>query len=110
MRIATKLTVGCSALLFAGFAGAGIASAEPNVDAIVNSTCTYPQVVAALQAQDPVIAQKVLNNGMFTGYLQSLVAADAYGRQQMISQLQAYPELASYAGTINAVAANCNNF
>lgn len=110
MRIATKVTVGCSALLVAGFAGSGIAAAEPNVDAIVNSTCTYPQVVAALQATDPVVADKVLTNPMMTGYLQSLVAADPNGRRSMIATLQAYPELAPYANTINAVAASCNQF
>ena len=37
-------------------AGAGVASADPDLGLIVNATCSYLQVVSALFAQDPEAA------------------------------------------------------
>ncbi|MCP9274134.1 hemophore-related protein [Mycolicibacterium arenosum] len=110
MRVTTKLTVCFGGLLLAAGAGAGIASAEPDVEAIVNSPCNYSQVVAALKAQDPAAASQLLGNPIANGYLQQLVAAPPDGRRGLIAQLQKYPQLAAYTGTINATAATCSQY
>lgn len=110
MRMTTKLAVTCGGLLIAAGAGSGIASAEPNIDALVNSTCTYPQVIAALQAEDPVVAREITSDGVKAGFLQSLISQSPEGRRASIQQFQGNPYLAQYTGTINAVAATCNNY
>lgn len=112
MSLTTKVIAGAGGLVMALGLGTGIASAEPNVEAVVNSTCTYPQVIAALQAQDPAAANQLLSSGLATGFLQSLVNAPpgSDARRQLIGQVAAYPEFASYATLINTVATSCQNY
>ena len=50
MRLATRMIAGVCGVAGSLIVGSGIAAAAPNIDAIVNSTCTYPQVIAALNA------------------------------------------------------------
>lgn len=64
---------------------AAVASADPNEDLVVNTTCSYPQVVAALNAQDPQAAQQA----------QALPQAQQYSR---------------YSGTAVRVASTYNNY
>jgi hemophore-related protein len=110
MSLKTKVIAGCSGALMSVVASAGIASASPDVETIVNSTCTYPQVMAALQAQDPAAAGQLSSSPMAVGWLQQLVASPPDGRRGMIAQIQAYPQLNSYTGLINSVAGSCSNF
>jgi hemophore-related protein len=90
--------------------GIGVASAQPNTDAIVNSTCTYPQVIAALRAQDPQMAKQVEANPAMVGGLKQLVAAGPEGRRQMVNQWANVPAVQPYVGLITSVANTCNNF
>jgi hemophore-related protein len=110
MSLTTKVMVGCSGVLMSVFASAGIASAAPDVEAIVNSTCTYPQVISALEAQDPAAARQLTGTPMAAGWLQQLVASPPEGRRGMIAQIQQYPQLNSYTGLINSVAGACSNY
>lgn len=57
MALTAKLVVGSGAVALSLVAGGGIASADPDVTAIVNTTCTYPQIMAALNEQSPAAAQ-----------------------------------------------------
>lgn len=56
-----KLSLIRPAVAVAGLAlsvtfGAGVASADPDLGPIINTTCSYPQVIAALNAQNPAAA------------------------------------------------------
>lgn len=106
----TKLFVGCACLALSLSTGAGIASAEPNVSAIVNSTCTYPQVMAALNDQNPGIANELNANPLAVGWLQGLVAAPPNQRAQMVQQVQSSPALQPYMPVIFQVANTCNRY
>lgn len=110
MRVTTKLALCCGGLILAAGAGTGIASAQPDVEAIVNSPCSYPQVIAALNAQDPAIAGELTSNAFAVGWLQQLVASPPDGRRAMIAQVQGYPQLQQYTSTINATAASCAQY
>jgi hemophore-related protein len=105
-----KLMVVSAGLAFSLSAGAGIASAEPDSSAIVNSTCTYPQVMAALTAQSPDVANELNASPLAVGWLQGLVAAPPDQRQQMVQQVQGTPELQPYMPVISQVAHTCNNY
>ena len=110
MRVITKMTVTLGGLLLAAGAGAGVAGAQPDVEAIVNSPCSYPQVIAALNAQNPAVAGELTSNAFAVGWLQRLVASPPDGRRAMIAQVQGYPQLQEYTGTINATAASCSQY
>ena len=71
----TKLVVGLSGLALALTAAVGVASAEPDVNPIVNTTCSYPQVVAALNAQAPDLAYQVNTSPMVQSTLQRFLAS-----------------------------------
>ncbi len=107
----TKLIVAaCAGLALSLSTPAGIASATPDVNAIVNSTCTYPQVMAALNDQSPETANELNANPIASGWLQSLVAAPPDQRAQMIQQVQGLPGLQSYMPVIAQVANSCNRY
>jgi hemophore-related protein len=106
----TKLVVCFAGLALSLSAGAGIASAQPDVSAIVNSTCTYPQVMAALNDQNPGVASEVNANPIAAGWLQGLVAAPPDQRAQMVEQVQGNPDLQPYIPVIFQVAGSCNRY
>ena len=87
MTIAAKLAVGSGAVLVSLFAGVGVASAQPDVEAIVNSSCNYSQVVAALNDQSPAVASEITTNPMANSWLQQLVASAPAQRRVMVSQV-----------------------
>jgi hemophore-related protein len=110
MPTLTRLgVVACGAVL-ALTAGAGIAAAQPDLNKIINSTCTYPQVMAALNAQSPDAANQVNTNPIASAWLQQLVASPPDQRQVMVQQAQTMPALQEYSGLISSVASSCNNY
>jgi hemophore-related protein len=109
MQSTVKLLVGVAGVSAAMLAG-GTASAAPDLSGIAYSTCTYPQVIAALNAQSPDAAQKLEANPMATGWLQRLIASPPDQRQQMIASVQNLPALQQYTGLIAQVSNTCNNF
>ena len=106
----TKLVVAAAGLALSLSAGAGIASATPDASAIINSTCTYPQVTAALNDQSPETANELYANPLAVGWLQGLVGAPPDQRAQLIQQVQGMPGLQPYLGVIYQVAKTCNNY
>ena len=91
-------------------AGAGIASADPGIDAAINTTCTYPQVVGALSAQSPAAAARFNQSAMAQGWLRSFLASPPPQRAQMAQQAEGMPGAAQYIGLIGQIAGTCNNF
>jgi hemophore-related protein len=110
MRSTTKLVVASGGLALLLTAGAGVASAQPVEDAIINSTCTYPQVVAALNAESPDLAQQLQEAPAATGWLKSLIAAGPEQRRVMVTQARSFPGVSEYTGVITQVAYSCSNF
>src|SRR6267154_6264465 len=102
-----KLVVVAAGLAFSLSAGAGIASAGPDASAIVNSTCTYPQVMAALNDESPDVANELYANPLAVGWLQGLVGAPPDQRAQLMQQVQGMPGLQRYLGVIYQVAKTC---
>jgi hemophore-related protein len=105
----TRLATAVGAVALSLTAGAGLASAQPD-DPVVNTTCTYPQVVSALNAQDPAAAAQFNASPVAQSALRRFLASPPAQRQQMIQQLQASPGGQQYLGTIQQVAQVCNNY
>jgi hemophore-related protein len=102
----TRLVAATGGIALALIAGGGIASADP----ILNTTCAYPQVIAALNAQSPDAAAQFTSNGLATGWLQSFLVAPPAQRQRLYAQAQGLPVFQQNIGLINSVANTCNNF
>ena len=106
----TKLAAGLGGVgvALALTAGAGIASAD--LDAIINTTCNYGQVMAALNATDPGTAAQLNQSPVAQSYLRQFLAAPPPRRAQMAAQIRAMPSAAQYFDTIAQVAGVCNNY
>src|SRR5271155_2379256 len=109
-RSFTKLAAAVGGLGLSLVAGAGIASADPAMDSAINTTCSYPQVVAALNAQSPAAAAKFQTSHMAQGWLQQFLASPPPQREAMAQQAQGYPGAAQYFPLINQVATSCNGY
>jgi hemophore-related protein len=106
----TGLAVAVASAALPLAAAAGVASADPDLGPIVNTTCSYPQVMAALNAQDPAAAAQFNSSSMAQSALQSFLAAPPPQRLQMAQRMQSSPRAQQYFGLIQQVAATCNNF
>ena len=91
-------------------AGLGVAFADPDMGPIVNTTCNYSQVMAALNAQDPAAAAKFNSSPIAQGYLRQFLAAPPSQRQAMAQQAMSTPGAAQQFGLVEQLAATCNNF
>jgi len=111
-RSMSRLAALVAGLAVSALAGAGIASADDLSPAAINTTCSYPQVVAALDAQQPGAGAKLSSSGLASGFLQRYLASAPPQRIQMAQQAQAqFPRQANeYLPLINQVAVTCNNF
>ncbi|MCW2659158.1 MAG: hypothetical protein JWP83_310 [Mycobacterium sp.] len=105
----TKLAAAVGGVAFALTAGAGIASADP-LDPVVNTTCNYGQVMAALNATDPAAAAQLTASPMATSYLRQFLASPPPKRMQMAQQIQAMPQAAPYFNDVLSVAGSCNSY
>lgn len=109
MRAKMKLVLGVGAVAVALPASVGIANAAP-FDAVVNTTCTYEQVVAALDAQQPAAAQDFNTSPIVQGIVRNFLASGPVERRQTVDQMSANPMAQQYLGTINSIAGSCNNY
>ncbi len=110
VRLSTRVVFGSGGLLLSLVTGGGIAAASPDVNALASSTCTYPQVMAALNAQSPEAANELSSSPMANAWLQELVASPPDKRVQMVADVQAMPALQQYTGLISQITATCANY
>jgi hemophore-related protein len=106
----TRMSVAVGGLAWSLTVGAGVASADPDLGPIVNTTCSYPQVMAALNAQDPAAAAQFNSSSLAQSALQQFLAAPPSQRLQMAQRMESSPRAQQYFGLIQQVAATCNNY
>jgi len=106
----TRLAVAVGGLAVAFAAGAGVASASPDLGPAVNTTCSYPQLVSALNAQGPEAGAAFDQSPQLKAGLQVFLASAPAKRQQMAQNIANAPAFAPYIGTIEQAFLTCNNF
>lgn len=106
----TRLAVAAGSLALPLSAGAGFASASPDLGPIINTTCSYSQVHAALVAENPAAAAEFDASPNGPGMLQMFLNSPPTKRQQLAGFVQNSPEAQQYVGTIVQVANTCNNY
>jgi hemophore-related protein len=106
----TKVVVAAAGMALSLGIGTGTASAQPDVSAVVNTTCTYPQVVTALTKQSPGAANEFTSNPVAVAWVQNFLASPPDQRQQLIQQVQSIPAAQPYTGLVQSVIATCSNY
>jgi hemophore-related protein len=103
-----RLVVVVCALALAWTTGAGAASAEPDLGPFINTTCTYSQAAAALNALSPDGGQEFNASPERQTWLHAFLDSPVEQRRQLIQQ-QA-PTLAQYTALVVAMANTCKNY
>jgi hemophore-related protein len=106
----TKLAVGLGGLALALGAGAGIASAAPDLGPAVNTTCTYDQLVGALNAQNSQVAKLFASSPVMQNGLRQFLASPTEERQRIAQELVNTPGAGPYIPVLEQTYATCNNF
>jgi hemophore-related protein len=106
----TGLAVAVSGLALWLTAGAGVASADPDLGPIVNTTCSYEQVMSALNAQNPMAASLINNSPKQQAGLRQFLAAPPDQRLQIAQRMESSPANHQYFGLIRQVFNSCNNY
>jgi hemophore-related protein len=107
--LVTRTAVAVGGLALSLTAGGGVASAEP-LDAAINTTCTYTQAVAALNALSPATAQQFNTSPAAQAWMRAFFASPVNQRQQMAQQAQSVPGAQSYVGLVVQIANTCNSY
>jgi hemophore-related protein len=106
----TRLAVAVGGLALSLTAGAGVASADPDLGPIVNTTCTYSQAVSALNAQDPAAAAEFNASPPTQSALRRFIASPPDQRLRMAQQMENTPGAEGYFGVIQEIVSTCNNY
>lgn len=109
-RSFTGLAAAVGGLAVTLTAGLGVASAAPDLGPIINTTCSYPQVMSALNATDPAAAAQFNASPMSVSAVQQFLAAPPNQRQQMAQMIASTPGNEQYFGLIEQVFRSCNSF
>ncbi|WP_424743571.1 hemophore-related protein [Mycobacterium sp.] len=89
-------------------AGAGVASADPGLDQLINTNCNYSQAVAALNATDAAAAFD--ESSTAKAWLRSFLASPVDTRARMVQSVQSLPSLQPYLEDAMQAASTCSNF
>jgi hemophore-related protein len=106
----TRLAVAVGGLTLSLTAGAGVACADPDLGPAVNTTCTYDQVMAAMNAQDPTVA------GFFTAWppmqagLLEFLAGSPSQRTEIAQRFVSDPHGGPYIGVLQRTFETCNSY
>ena len=117
----SKYLVVAGAVTVAATMGVGVASADPDLGPIINTTCNYAQVTAALNVVSPDMAAKLEQNPRASARLQSFLAAPVDERQEMAQRAMAMAPQFQGAmggginpqqilGELTQVASTCHNY
>jgi hemophore-related protein len=106
----SRLAVAVGALALSLTAGAGVASAQPDIGPAVNSTCTYSQFVAALNAQDPAAAAAFDASPETQALLRQFLAAPPSRRVALAQMMLNTPGAEQAVPVLQQVFSVCNNY
>lgn len=98
----------CVALALA--VGLAPASADPVTDPAVNTTCSYSQVVLAMNDQSPGVAEQFNATPAAQAWLQNFLAAPPPQRRELVEQAQSTPEAPEYVALFSPLANGCDNY
>jgi len=105
----TKLILALGGLALSLTTGVGVASADPDMGPILNTTCNYSQVMAALDAQSPELADEFSAQPAAQSMLTTFLASPVVVRQRILQDVQGAVGQ-QYVEPIVQTANTCNDF
>jgi hemophore-related protein len=109
-----KLSAAVGGLTLSLTIGAAVASADPDLGPVINTTCNYSQVVSALNAENPVAAAELSGSPSAQAVLRGFLVSSPDQREQIVQEWQNKPGyqqyVQQYAGAVLQVANTCNNY
>ncbi len=106
----TRLVVGVGGVALSLGVGAGVAAASPGLGPAVNTACSYPQLVSALNAQSPEAGAAFGQSPVLQAGLQQFLASGPAERERIAGQIAAAPWAQPYLGSIEQAFNTCNTF
>ena len=106
----TRLVIAIAGITLSLTTGAAVASADPDLGPLINTTCTYPQAVAALNAESPGAAQDFSASPAAQAWLRTFLASPTDQRQGMVQQVQSLGGVQQYVGVVQQVVGSCNGY
>ena len=106
----TRLAVAVGGLTLSLTAGTGVASADPDLGPAVNTTCTYDQLLTALNAQDPTLAAVFNSSPEAQSGLRQFLAGSPSQRKQIAQEIVSNPDSEPYIGVLQQTFDTCNNY
>jgi hemophore-related protein len=101
-----RLIVGVCALALAWTTGAGIASAQPDLTAFINTTCTYSQAQAAINALSPDGGAEFAASPMTQTWMHAFLDSPVEQRRQLLQ----VPEVQPYTDIVAGIGNTCQNY
>lgn len=90
--------------------GAGVASAQPDTGLLVGTTCSYGQVVAALNAERPDVAPEFNSSPIAQNLLRQFLDSPPPERERIAQQMLGSPLLQDEIEPIMQVAGSCSRY
>jgi hemophore-related protein len=84
----TRMVAAVGGLALSLTAGAGVATADPDLGPVINTTCNYSQVLSALNAQSPAAAAQLNASPTAQSVLRGFLDSSPDQRQQIAQELQ----------------------
>jgi hemophore-related protein len=106
----TGLVTAVGGLAVSLAAGAGVASATPDLEPAINTTCTYPQLMEALNAQGPQVTMVLDQQPVLKAGLAQFIAAGPAQRRQTAQEIVNTPGSGPYIGPLQQAFSTCNNY
>lgn len=106
----TRLGVVVVGLALSLTAGAGIASADPDYGPMINTTCTYEQAVAALRAQNPMMASYLEQSPPNVAFLHQYVNSTPDQRVALLHKVEHNQGAQQAFPIFQQMFTTCNNF
>ncbi len=110
MHSSTKVVVATAGMALSLGLGTGIASATPDISTVVNTMCSYGQVIAALSNHSPGDAAQFTGSPVAVAWLHQFLGAPVDQRTQMIQQVQTIPAAQPYTSLVLQVANTCSSY
>lgn len=106
----TRLAAAAAGLVLWFGAGAGAAVAVADPDPVTNTSCSYDQVVAAMNAQFPGPAAQFNETPPLQDWLRNFLASPPDQRQQMVQEAQNTPGVDQFVGAFGPLADSCQAY
>ena len=106
----TRLVAAVGGLAVSATAAAGIASAQPYVDTMVNSPCTYDQAIAAVNAENPTAASYLMQSPPNLEFIRVFLSSSKDQRLNLLNQIKGNPGIDQALPVFTQMMSSCVNY